>query len=195
MLRILASLLLCFCGSCGEVVHPLSTYEGMSCQAKSRDALLSVLRKATVRNEEFRSIAGISNDDTQGASLKDSHYHSLRLENKNFYTNTLEPCLDNIVRMVRDNGDRELVDELVTVIASYGNYADEELSDVLARLYLHAPQATESAIMIQPQSRRGLIIRRLQFGWDNVREEEDTTTRIVVDEKLEHLSKFLPSSP
>ena len=100
----------------------------------------------------------------------------------------LMPHFRYAIQYLSKNDDRPLMGELIKVLISYENAADEELSFGLANLFLANPKLVESAYNKISFEEKRIIYRRLREGSMNVSPRLSPSRRMEFKNRISALN-------
>jgi len=129
-------------------------------------------------NAAFKQAAAQSSQD---------EYLRLRKALERYGEEQLMPCVRSASQSLAVHPDPSLTRQLMALLVSYDNAADETLSYAVARLFAVDPAAVEHAYRSFGPDDRRRMAERIRAGWTNVRPELRTALRRPLDARLDCL--------
>jgi hypothetical protein len=153
----------------------------------SKAEIMSIFEKEIAINEDFKS--SLDNPTHKGISGKS--YDKLRKDLENYHENIFTPSLETAKQIICNNKDRELMRHFLKVIISTTNSANEGPSWILGELFICQSDLVISEYNKLNSSEKSIILKDLQFGFDNVtyNKEKDIPNFRTLKSKLLNINK------
>jgi hypothetical protein len=150
-----------------------------TCTGKSAPEVSSVFAKAIDLNDSFKKSA---------ADKDETAYRSLRAQVEHDSEETVFPCVRRAEQILSRRNDPTLMKQLLKLVVSYENSADEAVSASLGRIFARNPAAIEHGIQGFPDVERKLIASSIQAGWTNTKKGLASTLVRDRDKRIKRLT-------
>jgi hypothetical protein len=157
---------------------PAFAQDKKTCSAKGSAEIVKIFKEGRGLNQRFKeTVAGPG----QGSRA------NLRAALEQYDESRLMPCVRHAAQRLAAHADPVLMHELLVLVISYENSADETLSYAMGSVFGADPAAVERALKAFPAADRKRVHDRIQAGWANVKLDLPPALRKNRDARLANL--------